>query len=167
MEDAFEMAGYFCAHAIWCVADAETLVPMLAVQRPDRSLQMTRFEAEAQRDAVASARERLELNPERNSIGALFYDGYVTLPEGRTDAVVVELVEYSSRQRADLAVPYRHAAHPDGFAVFRPKLLTFPDRIDERNSRPGPLPWDRQARKGRGRVVQVPGRKPVKASQEQ
>ena len=132
MEDAFELAGYFGAHAIWCVADAETLVPMLAVQRRDHSVHMTRFEGAALGDVVNSARDRLEANPEGDTIGALFYDGYVNLPGGRTDAVIVELVEYESHGRASLALPYRHASDQDGFAIFRPKFLTVPDRSDVR-----------------------------------
>ena len=64
MEEAFELAGYFGAHAIWCVADADTLVPMLAVQRRDHSRHLTRFEGPELRDAVNSARDRMEANLE-------------------------------------------------------------------------------------------------------
>lgn len=132
MTDTFEIAGYFGAHAVWCVAEAETLIPMLAVQRRDASLQMTRFEGAKLDEAVNDARQQLEANAEGNIRAALLYDGYVTLPEGRTDAVVVELVEYDSGRRASLALPYRHASRPDGFAVFRPKFLKMPEGSDAR-----------------------------------
>jgi hypothetical protein len=127
MEDAFELAGYFGAHAIWCVSDADTLVPMLAVQRPDGSVQMTRFEGPELQASVSKARDELESNSGGNVLAALFYDAHVNLPDGKTDAVMVEIVEYPSGKRASIALPYRHASHPDGFAVFRPKFLGIPD----------------------------------------
>jgi hypothetical protein len=127
MNDAFELAGYFGAHAIWCVADAETLIPMLAAQRRDGSMHMDRFEGAELSTAVESAREQVELNDSDSLCAALLYDGYITLPQGKTDAVIMEIVEYASGHRGVVAVPYRTASDPAGFAVYRPKFLKLPD----------------------------------------
>ena len=121
-----ELAGFFAAHAVWCVSDAETLVPIFAYESSDGSRQMERIEADELQDAVRHAKERLATNPESASRGVLVYDGFVTLPDGTTDALIVDAVDYGPpRVGFTMAVPYRHAADAAGFAVFRPKFLGF------------------------------------------
>jgi hypothetical protein len=128
-EKVVELAGYFGAHAIWCVSDAESLVPMLAAQGGNGAVRMVRFEADELTEAVATARAAFEANQAGDECAALLYDGFVTLATGKTDAIVVELVHYRDQHRATLALPYRHASDPSGFAVFRPKFLDVPEAL--------------------------------------
>ena len=67
MERAVELAGFFAAHGIWCVAEGETLVPILAFQRGDGGQEFRRIEAEELRDAVAQGKTWLADNPEHVS----------------------------------------------------------------------------------------------------
>lgn len=126
MEESLELAGYYCAHAVWCVSDGETLIPMLATARPERPAHMRRFEGEELQECVARARAALESNPDGDAVAAVLYDAYVNLPEGKTDAIVVEATDYASGSRTVVAIPYRHASHPGGFAVFCPRVLALP-----------------------------------------
>ena len=56
----------------------------------------------------------------------LAYDGHITLPSGKTDAIFLEIRNYGKdNQTLFMAIPYRHASFADGFAVHRPKFLGF------------------------------------------
>ncbi|WP_305745281.1 hypothetical protein [Acidovorax sp. A1169] len=70
------------------------------------------------------AQEYLDQNAGQAERAALVYDGFITLPSGRTDALIV-LVRSFARPPTTLtmAVPYRNAQSPSGFAVHRPKFL--------------------------------------------
>jgi hypothetical protein len=121
-----ELAGFFAAHAVWCVSDGETLVPIFAYESSDGSRQMERIEAEQLQDAVRHGKDRLAANPESSSRAVLVYDGFVTLADRKTDALIVDAMEYGSPNVGfTMAVPYRHANDATGFAVFRPKFLGF------------------------------------------
>ncbi|MBT8769165.1 hypothetical protein [Metapseudomonas boanensis] len=124
MERAIELAGFFAAHGIWCVSDGETLIPMLAQESAANGRSMLRFEAEQLEDGVAQAQAHFESNPDGADRATLVYDGYITLPTGRTDALCVVIRSYASPVATlTMAVPYRHAESPDGFAVHRPKFV--------------------------------------------
>ena len=43
METTAEIAGFFAAHAVWCVMDGETLTPLVAFEKEDGTRQMYRF----------------------------------------------------------------------------------------------------------------------------
>lgn len=123
MERAVELGGFFAAHGIWCVSDGEPLVPMVAIESlDDRNL--LRFDAEQLEDGVAQAHDHLDKNPDGSDRAALVYDGYITLPTGRTDALFVVMRSYSSPAATlTMAVPYRNADSSAGFAVHRPKFV--------------------------------------------
>ena len=119
MDKALELAGFFTAHAVWCVADGAPLVPLLAEESAD-GRRMMRFTEPLLEEGVAKAREHFDANPDRCERAVLVYDGYLQTPQGRRDALFVKL-----RSHADpvatlgLAIPYRHANSAGGFAVHR------------------------------------------------
>lgn len=124
MERAIELAGYFAAHGIWCVEDGETLTPMLAQESAAKGRVLLRFAAEQLEDGVAQAQEHLHRNPDQVERATLVYDGFITLPSGRKDALLLVVRSYAEPQgMLTMAVPYRHAESPQGFAVHRPKFL--------------------------------------------
>lgn len=51
----------------------------------------------------------------------------ITLPSGRTDALIIVVRSYAKPAMASttltMAVPYRNAQSPDGFAVHQPKFM--------------------------------------------
>lgn len=128
MELTGHLAGFFAAHAVWCVFEGETLVPMVAHEKPDGSRHMQRIVTDDARDAVEQGKNILVENMESALRSVLVYDGYVTLEDWKTDALLVEAVQYEpERAEFTLAIPYRHAHAPAGFAVYRPKFLKLQD----------------------------------------
>jgi hypothetical protein len=121
---AVELAGFFAAHAVWCVCEGETLVPILAFPDQGGAQQFRRLEDERLEDAVARGQQWLAGNPERLTYAVLVYDGFITLASGKTDALVLEVREYEPWNRElRIVVPYRHASASGGFAVHRPKFF--------------------------------------------
>src|SRR5260370_8411828 len=110
-----QLAGYFAAHAVWCVSDGGTLTPLVAFAGPGDVRNMHRFAAELLEDGVAQGKDWLARNPESASRGALVYDGFVTLASGKTDALIIEAMEYDLERPAfTMSVPYPHANIPPG-----------------------------------------------------
>lgn len=139
MDSFVEMVGFFASHAIWCVSEGETLVPIGACESTDGSRKMFRFVFDELKDGVSKGREWLVTNPEGAAGVALIYDGFITLPTGKTDALLVEArvgILGDKPQEFTLAIPYRHAGKEGGFAVHRPKLLRWEG---------AEIPWDQFA----------------------
>jgi hypothetical protein len=117
-EPTLELAGYFAAHALWCVSDGSTLVPMMAVQRETGGGELHRLVDDDQQRAIAMGRERLVANPDGASRSVLIYDVSVTLPSGRTDALMLDVVDYDPpRSATRMVIPYRAAGAGQRFAV--------------------------------------------------
>jgi hypothetical protein len=126
MESAAQLAGFFAAHAVWSVCDGETLIPLMGFETSDGTRQMHRFMADRIEDGVREGQDRLASNPESAIRAVLIYDGFITLPTGKVDALLVDIRDYGSPSRSlVMAVPYRPAGSPQGFAVHRPKFLSF------------------------------------------
>jgi hypothetical protein len=70
----------------------------------------------------------LKANADRAVRGVMAFDACLNLPQGRKDAIFLQACEYVPQvKQLLLAVPYRHASKPGGFAVHRPKLFAFED----------------------------------------
>jgi hypothetical protein len=124
MERALELAGFFAAHAVWCVSDGETLCTLLGQESAAKGRNMVRFALERVEDGVAKGQAYLDANPESSDHAALIYDGYLTSPSGRTDALLIVVRSYApAASTLTLAIPYRSADCSGGFAVHRPKFI--------------------------------------------
>ena len=97
LRDTTEMAGFFAAHAIWCVSDGETLIPIVAHPDGDGKRTMNRIASEDSRAAVASAKESLAGMAKEKGGAVLLYDSFVTLGAWRTDSIMVEIVSDADR----------------------------------------------------------------------
>lgn len=125
MEHALELAGFFAAHAVWCVSDGAVLVPIGARQGPGEERQMNRFVTERAEEGVDHGRRWLDAGADGSDVAVLVYDGYVTLPTGKTDSLLLDIRRFGPEAAQVLmAVPYRNAEHAAGFAVYRPKFLS-------------------------------------------
>jgi hypothetical protein len=112
---AAELAGFFAAPAVWCVSDGETLIPMLAAELPSGERRMQRLADELLESAVETGKQWLADNREGADRAVLVYDGYLTLPTGKTDALFLEIRAYGKPPASlTMAVPYRHANGPAG-----------------------------------------------------
>lgn len=122
MLDTVKMAGYFTSHAIWSVADGETLIPIVGYLKTDDSQGMERL-AMSSAQAMAHGNERIE-NLRDDEIGAAFIaDAVVTLDTGKTDALIVDVrFAQDATGKLQFFLPYRNAKHPDGFAIHRLQL---------------------------------------------
>jgi hypothetical protein len=122
-----ELAGFFTAHAVWTVSLQQgPLAPILVTEGAgERS--MTRFDKEKSMElAVAKAQDLLDSNSAEADRGILLYDAFVTLDEGRCDAIIVQGVDHDSGTlKMEIIQPYRPPNAPGGFAVMQPKV-SFP-----------------------------------------
>lgn len=123
MITASELAGFIAAHAIWCVSDADGLIPMVAFTTEDGRRKLERLVFDNASTAVEDGRRRLEEDPFTADDGVLAYDGRITAEEGKLDAVILELRSYAFPwAKAMIAVPYT-ARSSGRFRVRRPKLI--------------------------------------------
>ncbi|BCY11986.1 hypothetical protein [Actinoplanes sp. L3-i22] len=115
------LAGFFAAHGMWSIADGGgPITPLLGHEKADGRRGGARFADEDLELAVKAGQAALAGNAELAARAVLVFDGYVPLPSGRTDALIIEGAEYEPALRTlRMAVPYR----PSPFAVFRPKFL--------------------------------------------
>jgi len=125
MKTAFELAGFFAAHAIWCVSDGETLIPIFGYTTEAGGRQMERHVGDELRDIVERGRARLDENAVDANDGVFLYDGRITVGGEKLDAILVEIRAYfSPRSKATLAVPYTPKGDRSArFLVHRPKLV--------------------------------------------
>jgi hypothetical protein len=125
MREALELAGFFAAHAIWCVSDGGPLVPLGALQLSDGRRNVCRFmDEEELARAVARGKEWLDGRLEDALYATLIYDGYLTLGDWRTDALFIEVRSFGGTlESLSMAVPYRDREDKAGFAVYRPKFI--------------------------------------------
>ncbi len=125
MITASRLAGFFAAHAIWCVSDSDTLIPMLAYTTDNDERKMDRLVAEEAAKAVALGKARLESNEMDANDAALVYDGRITLGSEKVDAIIIEMRAYfSPRSEAVIALPYTPPTSGK-FLVHKPKLLVW------------------------------------------
>ena len=69
--------------------------------------------------AVSDLIEQLDGPTLSDAYGFLSYDTYVNLPTGRTDGITVDIRVYGEPSLTlQFIVPYRHARHPFGFAIY-------------------------------------------------
>ena len=124
MITASKLAGFFAAHAIWCVSDGETLTPMLAYTTEDDERKMERLVVEDDLEAsVALGKRKLDSNEMDAMDAVLLYDGRIPIGKEKVDAIIVEMRAYfSPDSEAVMAVPYTPKASGK-FRVHKPKLL--------------------------------------------
>jgi hypothetical protein len=125
MITASKLAGFFAAHAIWCVSESDTLTPMLAYTSDDDERNMERLAGEDVAASVAYGKSKLEANEMDANDAALLYDGRITLGKEKVDAIIIEMRAYfSPRSEAVIGIPYTPKASGK-FRVHKPKLLAW------------------------------------------
>ena len=123
MITASELAGFTAAHAIWCVSDADVLVPMVAFTTEDGQRKLERLVFDDAGAAVEHGRRRLEDDPFSANDGVLAYGGRITAEGGKLDAIILEMRSYGFPwAKAALAVPYTPQSS-GRFAVHKAKLV--------------------------------------------
>jgi hypothetical protein len=123
MITASELAGYFAAHTVWCLSDADSFDPVVAFTTEDGKRHMKRLFGNEREAAVEFGRRQLADDPMNANDGVLLFDGRIQAAGGKFDAIIIEMRCYGFPwAEATIAVPYT----PKGtgrFRVHRPKLL--------------------------------------------
>ena len=121
---ANELAGFFAAHAVWCVSEGETLIPLAGFEDAKGQRTLVRFGAERIEQGVVNGETWLATNPRNTRRAAFIFDAFITVGSGKTDALIVKVRDFTDGDAAmEWAVPYRSAKSPGGFAVHRPKAV--------------------------------------------
>lgn len=129
MTETARLAGFMAAHAILGVSQGKSLsMPMIVVEIDDGRTQFLEVKEKSSQAAVIQA-ERLLKQPAAGATrAALAFEAYLNLPPGQTDAIFLHARSYRPETHVLLlAVPFRAADSPGGFAVFRPKLIARED----------------------------------------
>ncbi len=122
MENTLKMAGEMASHAIWSVSSGETLMPIFGYLKSDNSHTMQRLVMDPEQ-AMELGEQKMS-NLDEDVLGAAFIkDGFVTLDNGKTDALIVDVrFAGDAEKQMQFIIPYRNARHPKGFAVHRLQL---------------------------------------------
>lgn len=124
MEQTAHLAGFFAAHAIWCVSEGVTMPPLIAYEDQAGQQTVLQLPTENMQAAIRLGRDWMDENPENAVRALLLFDGRITLATGKTDAILIEAsLLLPERESFSMAIPYRHAKDPAGFAVHRPKFI--------------------------------------------
>jgi len=129
MKETAQLAGFVAAHAILCVSKGKSLtMPLLVVEKEDGSTQFIEVTGKSSQEAVAKG-EKLMNKPVSGARRAvLAFEAFLNLPPGKTDAIFLRACCYQPQpQQLHVAVPFRAANNPGGFAVFRPKFIAYED----------------------------------------
>ena len=94
MRETARLAGFFAAHGIWSVADGGTLTPLLGYEQTDGGRGMDRFAADDTAGAVRAGQDALQANRRGSVRAVLVTDACIQLGTGRSDALIVQAVEY-------------------------------------------------------------------------
>ena len=130
MITASELAGMFAAHAVWCVSDGETLIPMLAYTNENDERLMERLAHDDLAAAVEHGQHKLASNEMDANDAVLIYDARITLGEDELDALIIEMRAYFSPDSAAVfAIPYT-PGDTGQFRVHKPKVLAW-DNCDD------------------------------------
>jgi hypothetical protein len=126
------LSGFFAAHAVWSISDGEMLIPIYAYLDESDQRHLERLDAVPADVAVKQARDQLDRNPHKAKCAVLIYDGYMTIAGVKTDALMLEIRDYSdSPKSVRIAIPYSPKSEKSAFVVYRPKLVEFPGPADE------------------------------------
>lgn len=117
-------AGFYAAHGIWSVSDGDMLTPLLGYAATDGSEGLERLLSDDPAEAAHLGSERLQIGRPQWIRAVLLVDAFLHLPRGRTDALIIDAVEYTPQPRSmRMAVPYRPQSPTGKFAVYRPKFI--------------------------------------------
>lgn len=131
MIETARLAGFFTAHGVWSVSEGETLIPLLGYEHADGEYGMDRLMFDDFAEGARAGQDALADGDPSWTSAVLVADGYIDLDQGKTDALLVEAVHYGPYRRTmRLAVPYRPAQDPRGFAVHRPKFMNVESDLD-------------------------------------
>ena len=129
MNETAQLAGFVASHAILCVSKGKSLtMPLLVIEKEDGSTQFIEVTGNSSQDAVAKGEKLMKKPVSEARRAVLAFEAFLNLPPGKTDAIFLHARCFQPEaQELYVAVPFRAAKAPGGFAVFRPKFIAYED----------------------------------------
>lgn len=129
MKETAQLAGFIAAQALLRVSSGKSLAPLVVFENGDGTSRFIVVEEASPEQAAHKGERILRANAGGAARGVMAIDAYLNLPPGRTDAVFLQACQFvpDARQMV-LAVPYRHASKPGGFAIHRPRIIVFDEQ---------------------------------------
>jgi hypothetical protein len=124
MYRCIELAGFAAAQMVCCLFDRQPFVPLAFSRRAPDARTVSIVPGGSPDEIAAQSKRWLDANVDDADEAVIAVDGYVTIPTGRKDAIILELRSYRGPVfQMRLAVPYRPHHDPAGFAIYRPKFI--------------------------------------------
>jgi hypothetical protein len=129
MKETARLAGFVASHAILCVSQGKSLtMPLLVVEKEDGGTQFIEVTGPSSEEAVKKGEKLMKKPVSGAQRAVLAFEAFLNLPPGKTDAIFLHACCFEpERQELFVAVPFRAANNPAGFAVFRPKFIAYED----------------------------------------
>ena len=129
MKETAQLAGFVAAHAIHCVSQGKSLtMPLLVIEKEDGSTQFIEVTGHSSEAAVMKGEKLMKKPVSGAQRAVLAFEAFLNLPPGKTDAIFLHACCFQAEpQELHVAVPFRAANNPAGFAVFRPKFIAYED----------------------------------------
>lgn len=108
--EVFKLAGYFAAHAIWCVEDGDTLVPIFAYKTPEfeRASERLVVLTEDQSAYVEFLLQRISTNSKNAEVAVILFDTKVPINNRNVNAISLEMRCYQIPDfKVSIAIPYQ------------------------------------------------------------
>jgi hypothetical protein len=120
MRSASANAGWAAGFAIWMICEGGALDKTILHQLRNGQ----RHAVTLMGSALPEAFDRLNANEEDALASVLVYEGVVGLPASRSEAIVLEVRDFTLREIVlTIVLPFRRAGDKTGFAVFTPRML--------------------------------------------
>ena len=136
MREVFQLVGETAAQSIQSVSAGGDLVPLLTTVDKYGNANYMRLAMDDSADAVRFGKDKLERNDD-DKVGAVFVaDGFVTIDDGKTDALVVDVRIYTDQvAKCQMVIPYTPAKSAKGFAIHRPQVVSL-ENIEQTKFQP-------------------------------
>jgi len=125
--ESVTQAGFLAASGMYTVEDGAALPPTLLKPvgaKGPRGMNLVRLSDETAEAAIGHGQQALLENPEERDFLALLHEGQARLPGGPAAALLLECRSYRGAElHLQMALPYRKARQPGGFAIFSPRLI--------------------------------------------
>jgi hypothetical protein len=96
MYKSVELAGFAAAQVVCCLFDKQPIVPLAFGRRAPDTQTVTILSGGNPEEIAAEVKQWLNANVDDVDEAVVAVDGYVTTPDGRKDAVILDLHSYSS-----------------------------------------------------------------------
>lgn len=111
-----DLAFYALEHGVDCVRDGEPLIPFVVAEDENGGSKLHRFAAPKTDEGVEEARNYLKTHTSEFVRYALAYDGYLTVDNEKSDAIIIEACEKNMPRAFTLTQRYKPQTESQQFS---------------------------------------------------